>query len=678
MSDDMVKWPPQAIHSTWSLFKEDFSLRSMQFIFLYIALLVTTVAQASDAVYRVRDEALHSIDPRLFGQFMERPSWGEIGPEGALLPGTNKLQPEVYELLQRMKVPVMRFPGGTDVDFMDWRDMVSNVPDRGRERPVSIGHRGDEVTNNFGYDEFLRLGEQLNSEPILVVNFRDALLGVRPLPEAVLQAAGLVAYCNAGVDSKLPTGMPDWPSVRAANGHPEPYGVKYWQIGNETWAFFKKLRELHPEDAEQHYADCIAAFARAMLAIDSNIEFIIDGHGQTQKTAQLARKELDEKIRYTVFHIYKPWAIREVERDGTPIEIGTLNEPDIWNAWVATPNFNEDGLAVLSHPLLAEARREGFKLAVTEWNWNGWWAVQPAPLTSSFAKGVGAAGFLHGLMRSADVIEIGCQSMLVGNSWGIHAIWADREGKIPPRYMPTGQVTMLYSQHHGSKLLNVEASDIPTYAQPFRMSGIEPREKVAYLDALATAGEDTVFFHVINRHFDKPIEITIDLTDFGPFEDKARHYVLNGRLNDMPAPGEPNQIAEITQSEVAYDGMVLNVLLPARTVSCIELYRLKSLMGGSRSPRSFALYQNSPNPLNPSTTISYSIPEGAAVETRLEIYNIRGQIVRILVDKVQEPGVYHVFWDGADSQGKEVPSGVYFYRLRAGERSRMRKMVVLR
>ena len=109
-----------------------------------------------------------------------------------------------------------------------------------------------------------------------------------------------------------------------------------------------------------------------------------------------------------------------------------------------------------------------------------------------------------------------------------------------------------------------------------------------------------------------------------------------------------------------------------------ESKELMSLLSLPEKPSARALYQNSPNPLNPSTTISYSIPEGAALETRLEIYNIRGQIVRVLVDKVQEPGVYQVFWDGTDSQGKEVPSGVYFYRLRAGVRTRARKMVVLR
>ena len=51
---------------------------------------------------------------------------------------------------------MIRFPGGTDVDFMDWCDMIDNVPGQPPERPVSTGHRGHEVTNYFGYDEFLR------------------------------------------------------------------------------------------------------------------------------------------------------------------------------------------------------------------------------------------------------------------------------------------------------------------------------------------------------------------------------------------------------------------------------------------------------------------------------------------------------------------------------------------
>ena len=550
-------------------------MRQAPSIILCIIQLAAAMAHADDVVYRVRDEVLHRIDPRLFGQFMERPSWGEIGPEGALVPGTNELQPQVLELIERMNAPILRFPGGTDVDYMDWRDMISNVPGRGADRPVSIGHKGHRVTNNFGYDEFLRLCEQLSSEPTIVVNFRDVLREEQPPAEAMLNAAGLVAYCNAQVGAQLPEGMPDWPSVRAENGHPEPYGVRYWQLGNETWGFYRELGERHGEEAARYYADRLVALARAMLAIDPDIQFLVDGHGPTYEPAELARRELGEKIEYTVFHLYTPWAMGEVLKRGEPVPVGALSAADIWRAWVAIPHLDEEGLSVLRHPLLTSARRDGYRLAVTEWNWNGWWSTRGAALSSSFAKGVGAAGYLHALMRSADVIEVGCQSMLVGNSWGIHAVWADREGKTPPHYVPSGQATMLYSRHHGAELLAVEGTGIPTYSQPYKMGGIEPQPRVAYLDALASAGERTVYFHVINRHFDEPMEISIDLTALHPLEAEARHYRLEGRLNDEPGEGEPRQVARITDSIVPYDGDMLRVLLPARSVSCIELGRMR-------------------------------------------------------------------------------------------------------
>ena len=530
-------------------------------------------AQEGDIVYRVGDEVLHRIDPRVFGQFMERPSWGEIGPEGALVPGTSDLQPEVLRLLREMELPIMRFPGGTDVDFMDWRDMVGNVPGRGAERPVSIGHKGHEVTNYFGYDEFLRLNADLGSEAIIVVNFRDGLLEKRPLQEAALDAAALVAYCNAPVGAKLPDGMSDWPSIRAKNGHPEPYGVKYWQVGNETWGFWREFEKLAPDGPEERYAECAAAFAEAMLAVDPSIEFIVDAAGPTFEAGKLVRERLGDKVSHLVFHVYSPWSITEVKRDGETVPAHSLSDAEIWRAWVSTPGSYEDGLTVVRHPLLDEARRAGLKVAVTEWNWNGLWRMQPRPFGPSFAKGIGAAGLVHALMRSADVIEVGCQSMLVGNSWGIHAIWADREAKVPPHYMPTGQITAFYSKHHGSDMLALEATGVPSYSQPFRMGGIRPQEKVAYVDALATADEAAVYFHAINRHFDQPMSVTVDLTAHAPLTGTGRHLVLEGRLNDRPAEGEPRQIGRVTEREVTYDGETLKVTLPPRSVSCIELPR---------------------------------------------------------------------------------------------------------
>lgn len=86
---------------------------------------------------------------------------------------------------------------------------------------------------------------------------------------------------------------------------------------------------------------------------------------------------------------------------------------------------------------------------------------------------------------------------------------------------------------------------------------------------------------------------------------------------------------------------------------------------GIVKPTEYNLAQNYPNPFNPSTTISYSLKEDGRV--KLLIYNIRGQLVRELVNTHQQAGSYTIDWDGRDSNGFFVPSGVYIYTLEAND-----------
>jgi hypothetical protein len=95
-------------------------------------------------------------------------------------------------------------------------------------------------------------------------------------------------------------------------------------------------------------------------------------------------------------------------------------------------------------------------------------------------------------------------------------------------------------------------------------------------------------------------------------------------------------------------------------------------------PRAFSLSQNFPNPFNPSTTICYTVPVGNIVLVSLEIFNLRGFLIRRLVDNQRAPGAYTVVWDGTDCSGRQVPSGVYFYRIKAGGFVQTRKMVLLK
>ena len=90
-----------------------------------------------------------------------------------------------------------------------------------------------------------------------------------------------------------------------------------------------------------------------------------------------------------------------------------------------------------------------------------------------------------------------------------------------------------------------------------------------------------------------------------------------------------------------------------------------------------ALHQNVPNPFNPTTVIHYDIP-GNGVKVSLQIFDVGGRLVRTLVNDEQSAGKKTSRWDGTDSNGNLAGSGVYFYRLTAGNRTLTKKMVLLK
>ncbi len=93
-------------------------------------------------------------------------------------------------------------------------------------------------------------------------------------------------------------------------------------------------------------------------------------------------------------------------------------------------------------------------------------------------------------------------------------------------------------------------------------------------------------------------------------------------------------------------------------------------------PEVAMLTGNYPNPFNPATTISYSLPQDSDVQ--LEVYNVRGQLVKTLVDGYQQAGERHAVWNGTDDSGREVGSGVYFYKLATENHQDVRRMVLVK
>jgi hypothetical protein len=166
----------------------------------------------------------------------------------------------------------------------------------------------------------------------------------------------------------------------------------------------------------------------------------------------------------------------------------------------------------------------------------------------------------------------------------------------------------------------------------------------AGIDPTATVGLERIDSLTILGQRTKVLRFTLDglmlfeaalANGFGPVE----YY----------SPGEPPGTEYTTWSLV---GCIL---------SGIQYGRLTAVAEGPQAPAKFELFQNFPNPFNPTTTIRYAVPEKGWV--RIWVYDVLGRIVRQLLDGETYPGAYETTWDGRDEQGHQVASGVYLYQL---------------
>jgi hypothetical protein len=153
------------------------------------------------------------------------------------------------------------------------------------------------------------------------------------------------------------------------------------------------------------------------------------------------------------------------------------------------------------------------------------------------------------------------------------------------------------------------------------------------------------------------------------------HYISagSGALLTLKVKGSGLNSLEITKAIlVDRDAQKIPVQIVAKMKESEEGF----IAGNSSTPQEFSLSQNYPNPFNPETEISYGLPRDCYV--KLAIYNVAGQKVNTLVDERQSAGYKTIYWNGRDDKGKAVASGIYFYKLEAGNFTESRKMVLIK
>jgi len=144
--------------------------------------------------------------------------------------------------------------------------------------------------------------------------------------------------------------------------------------------------------------------------------------------------------------------------------------------------------------------------------------------------------------------------------------------------------------------------------------------------------------------------------------DRYSSYLSLGPV--IPGQQYPIEITGKLNNGVDFSGETMVIVQTA----------LPKLIGEAEIPESFSLIQNYPNPFNPETDIEYALPTDCQV--KLSIYNLLGQKVKTLVNEPQTAGFKTIHWNGRDEQGNLVASGIYFYKLNAGDFTATKKMVM--
>jgi alpha-L-arabinofuranosidase len=268
---------------------------------------------------------------------------------------TGGMRPDILEAVKALRPPVIRWPGGYFAEFYRWKDAIGPQRDR-KSFPISIWDDLD--PNAFGTDEFMAFCRAVGAEPLLVVNVgQHDVHDDEHLAHHVREACDWLEYCNGDVSSP-------WGRVRAANGHPEPYGVKLWEIGNE--------------EGRPWYLEAVRRCAAALKERDPQIAV----------TACDYRDDL-------------------VERCGGLVDFFSVHRYDPPDRYADGPAEFERVLAATG-ARIARSKHPGHRLYVSEWG----------ALSTDWRSGLWAAGALNAFERQAATVSMAAPALFMHRRGG--------------------------------------------------------------------------------------------------------------------------------------------------------------------------------------------------------------------------------------------------------------------
>ncbi|KOH46275.1 alpha-L-arabinofuranosidase C-terminal domain-containing protein [Sunxiuqinia dokdonensis] len=421
-------------------------------------------------------------------------------------------EPELVELLKKMELPLLRFPGGNFVSGYHWKDGIGPID----QRPVLPNPAWHEMEwNHVGTDEWMSLCKLIGAEPMICVNAGNGT------PE---EAANWVQYCND--PATTPMGR-----LRAKNGHEEPYNVKIWEVGNELCGDW----QIGFTDGEG-YARRYAAFAPELLKADSSISLIANGLIQVLEKSELISRGVDPKWNDKLMeyngNLVRSISVhslvgRAVDRDADPVEV--------WKDMVAFIENYPSFLQKLVVVPMQEANVEP-KVAITELM--DWPQPRSVGNVTSISGALWYSGIINTCIRSNGLVELVTRSALMNHGGGL------RKERGIVYTEPVYWSHLMYASQNGTIPL-----DVNTTAPIFDSSGkyVIRRENMPVVDAVALMDENgsTTSVFICNRDANATQEVELNWEGF-EVENHAELIVI--RCNDLALRNswdQPEKIAPL-------------------------------------------------------------------------------------------------------------------------------------
>jgi len=483
--------------------------------------------------------AKDTISKNIYGHFAEdlgRCIYGGfyVGEGNKKIPNKNGIRLDVVEALKKLKIPMLRWPGGCYADNYHWKDGIGPKNTRKHTENVSWGNVRED--NSFGTNEFLDLCEMMNADPYLAVNVGGG---------TVQEAAEWVQYTNHANGTSYLTDM------RQQSGRIKPWNVKYWGVGNESWDCGGHMDVDYYVDQFKKYATFMTSYSNT----EGLFRIAVGPGTEDFKWTETLMRDIPRKLIDGVsIHHYSVinWSKKSSATDFT--------ENEYFSTMVQTYRMEH---MISGNSEVMDKYDPQKKVALVVDEWGGWYEVEPGTnrdflyQQNSMRDAMIAGLTLNMFNNHCDRVRMANLAQCVNVLQAV--ILTNKEKMI---LTPTYHVMEMYNVHQNALMLplNITSNDY--------MLGEKKLKAVS-----ASASKDksgAVHISLVNIDAHNEQEVLIDLGDLIAKSVMGR-ILRSDKLQDHNTFDNPDKVSPSVFNNASLNGNSISVKLPPFSIVVLTL-----------------------------------------------------------------------------------------------------------